>query len=65
MKGSKLIGKRVIITDRDSIYFDEWGIIADFDGEVYYIKIANGNDGMPVFDRNQFKVSRKAGFKYV
>ena len=58
---SNLIGRKVYITDKESIYFGEWGIIADFDGEVYYIKIANGNDGMPVFDRNQFKVPRKDG----
>lgn len=61
---SKLIGKRAIITDPESIYFDEWGIIADYDGEVYYIKIANGNDTMPIFDRDQFKVPRKDDFKW-
>lgn len=56
---SKLIGKRAIITDTESIYCGEWGIIANYDGDVYHIKIANGNDTMPVFDRNQFKVPRK------
>lgn len=61
---SKLIGKRAIITDPDSIYFNEWGIIADYDGEVYYIKIANGNDTLPIFDRDQFKVPRKDDFKW-
>jgi len=58
MNGTKLIGKRVVITDRESIYFREWGIIAHFDGELYHIKIANGNDGTPAFDRDQFRVRR-------
>lgn len=55
---SKLIGKRAYITDRESIYFDEWGIIDYFDGECYHIKIANGGGSVPVFDRDQFKVPR-------
>lgn len=61
---SKLIGKRAIITDPESIYFGEWGIIADYDGDVYYVKIANGNDAQPIFDRDQFKVPRKDDFKW-
>ena len=61
---SKLIGRRVYITDPESIYFGEWGIIADYDGEVYYIKIANGNDAQPIFDRDQFRVPRSKGMRY-
>ena len=57
---SKLIGKVAYITDTESIYFGEWGTIVDFDGEVYYIAIANGNDAQPIFDRDQFKVPRKS-----
>lgn len=56
---SKLIGKRAIITDPESMYCGEWGIIDHYDGDVYHIKIANGSDSVPVFDRNQFKVPRK------
>lgn len=58
---SKLIGKRVYITDHESIYCGEWGIVDDFDGDVYYIRIANGSIdrySVPVFDRDQFKVPR-------
>lgn len=55
---SKLIGRKVYITDPDSIYFGEWGIIAHYDGEVYYVRIADGKDSMPIFDRDQFKVPR-------
>ena len=55
---SKLIGKKVYITDRESIYFDEWGIVDYFDGDCYHIKIANGSNSVPIFDRNQFKVPR-------
>ncbi len=57
---SKLIGKVAYITDKDSIYCGEWGTIADFDGDVYYIKIANGGESIPVFDRDQFKVPRRS-----
>ena len=58
---SKLIGKRAIITDPESIYHGEWGIIDHFDGECYHIKIANGSDSVPMFDRNQFRIPRKGG----
>lgn len=56
---SKLIGKMALITDSESIYFEEWGIIDAFDGEVYYIRIAGGNGATPIFDRDQFRVPRK------
>lgn len=58
MKSSNLIGKRVYITDRESIYFDEWGIVKHFDGELYFVAIANDKHNTPVFDRNQFRVPR-------
>lgn len=63
---SKLIGKRVYVTDRESIYFGEWGIVDYFDGECYGIRIADGSAekySVPIFNRNQFKVPRikKAG----
>lgn len=56
---SKLIGKTVYITDPESIYYGEWGIVDSFDGDVYYIRIANGYDSIPIFDRDQFKVPRE------
>lgn len=55
---SRLIGKRAYIIDKDSVYYGEWGIISHFDGECYHIKIANGNNGMPVFDRDQIRIPR-------
>lgn len=55
---SKLIGKKAYITDTESIYFGEWGTVVDFDGDVYYIAIADGKDSLPIFDRDQFKVPR-------
>lgn len=58
---SKLIGRKVYITDPESIYFGEWGTVVDFDGDVYYIAIADGKTSLPVFDRDQFKVPRKKG----
>lgn len=55
---SKLIGKKVYITDTESIYFGEWGTVVDFDGEVYYVAIADGKTSLPIFDRDQFRVPR-------
>ena len=59
MKRSKLIGKRAVITDRDSIYYGEWGTIVEYDGTVYYIAIANDHSSIPVFMRYAFKVRRE------
>lgn len=56
---SKLVGKRVYIIDKESIYYGEWGIVAHYDGDSYHIRIANGSDSVPVFDRKQFMVPRK------
>ena len=56
---SKLIGKRVYITDTESIYHGEWGVVDCFDGGVYYVKIANGSNAVPIFDRDQFRVPRE------
>lgn len=58
---TKLIGKKAFITDKESVYFGEWGIIDHFDGECYHIKIAEGSDSVPVFDRDQFRVRRTKG----
>ena len=55
---SKMIGKIATITDPESIYYGEWGTIADYDGEVYYIHIADDRHSAPIFDRNQFRVRR-------
>lgn len=56
---SKLIGRIAYIKDVQSIYYGEWGTIVDYDGEVYFIAIANDYSSLPVFDRDQFKVPRK------
>ncbi len=55
---SKLIGKFAYITDKDSIYFQEWGEIMDYADGVYYIAIAQG-ESQVIFDREQFKVQRR------
>ena len=59
MKKSNLVGKMAFITDCESMYHGEWGIISGFDGEYYYIRIANGADCEPVFSRTQFRVPRE------
>jgi len=57
-KLDKNIGKVAFITNKDSIYFGEWGIIKNFDGDYYYIAIANGIDSIPIFERKQYTVVR-------
>jgi len=50
-----VVGDKVIITDKDSIYYKEWGRIIKFDVDYFHIAIADGNDSLSVFDRDQFK----------
>ena len=56
---SKMIGKKVYIIDKNSFYYNEWGIIKYYDGEYYHIAIANGEDILPIFKRNEFKVKKQ------
>lgn len=55
---SKLIGKKVYITDKLSQYYNEWGIIKAYGGEYYHVAIANGTDSLPIFSRDQFRVAK-------
>lgn len=57
---SPLIGKEVTIINKESIYYHEWGIIKDYDGEFYYIAIANGEDSLPIFDRKEFRLNKSS-----
>ena len=54
----KLIGKRVVIKNKDSIYYGEWGIVKYFDGECYHIAIADDRKNLVIFDRDEFIVRR-------
>lgn len=56
---SNLIGKKAYIINKDSWYFGEWGTIVDFDGDSYYIAIADGKDSIPCFDRSEFRIRRE------
>jgi hypothetical protein len=53
-----MIGKKCYITDKESIYYGEWGIIRDFDGEYYHVAIADGGNSYPVFTRNEIRIPR-------
>lgn len=59
--GTKLEGRKAYITNRDCIYYGEWGIIEAYIDGLYYIRIANGGDSVPVFARNEFLVKRERG----
>lgn len=54
-----IINKIVYITDKESIYFGEWGrvLAATEDGE-FYVAIADGTDTLPIFNRKQFKIKK-------
>jgi hypothetical protein len=58
----KLVGKRVDIVDKDSIWCGHWGFIKMYNGDVYHVNggsISIAEEGLtPVFDREQFKVRR-------
>ena len=55
---SSLIGKKVTITDELSIHYGDWGVIVDFDGDYYYVAMFGDESDVPVFLRDEFKVSR-------
>lgn len=55
---TKLIGKRVTITDKESVWSDGWGIIQGFDGEQYSVAMYGDNACMPIFKRSEFRVHR-------
>ncbi|HBY21381.1 MAG TPA: hypothetical protein DEG71_10330 [Clostridiales bacterium] len=59
---NKLVGRKVYITDKESIYYNHWGIIINFDGDYYHISggsISDSSNNLtPVFDRKQFIVKR-------
>ena len=54
-----MLGKVAYVTDKESIYCGEWGIIEYYDGECYHLKIANGSGAMPMFNRDQLWVPRQ------
>ena len=52
------IGKKVIITNKESFYYGEWGIIKYYDGFMFAIAIANDKNSFPVFYRDEFRIPR-------
>lgn len=60
MKQDNLIGREATI--KTGWMKGEWGIIKYFDGDLYHIAMWNGDSCM-VFERSEFKVSRKEGRK--
>lgn len=58
--GNDLVGKKVTIKCKESMYNGAWGVIKHFDGEYYHIAMWNGNEELLVFERNEFKVERQA-----
>lgn len=55
-------GYIIFVTDKESPFVGEWGIIKKFDGEYYHVAIANDTSAMPVFRRNEFKIPRNQDY---
>ena len=61
---SKLVGKIVVIKDKESWMYDQWGIIVHYDGEHYhFVPYCNTleltkNESSFAFKRSEFKVRR-------
>jgi len=60
---TKLIGKKVIITTKGSMEYDQWGIVKFFDGDSYHIAIANSSSITQIFDRDEFRVPRNQKYQ--
>ena len=60
MTGTKLIGKKVFITAKDSWACGEWGIVRDYYDGYYYIAIANDQNTTLIFTRSEIKIPREA-----
>jgi hypothetical protein len=58
MKSENIINKKITITDKDSIYYQDWAIVKHFDGESFHVAIANDENMLVIFDRDQFKVDK-------
>ncbi len=54
-----MIGRRVYIKNRDSIYFNDWGIVVDYDGKYYHVAIFNDKNCTVIFERNELHIPRK------
>lgn len=54
----KHIGKKCYITDKDSIYYGEWGIIRHYDGQYFHVAIANDSETLVIFTRSEIRIPR-------
>jgi len=50
--GEKLIGSVVYVKPM----YNEWGVVVDYDGDVYHIAMWNDRSSVPIFDRKDFTV---------
>jgi hypothetical protein len=55
---TKLVEKEAKITNKDSWWFEQYGIIKGFDGEYYHIAMTGNDDCVCTFERSEFKVRR-------
>ncbi|ATF13647.1 hypothetical protein A616_17165 [Brevibacillus brevis X23] len=60
MNPEKMIGKLIVIKDKESHYHGHWGYIQLWDGDVYHISggsiSSSFGEVTPIFSRDQFKI---------
>lgn len=54
-----MIGRMVYIKDKESIYFNYWGIVIAYDGECYHVAMMNDETNVAAFERKQLHIPRK------
>ena len=57
-KESKLIGKKVYISDEHGRHMGDWGLVIGYDGEYYHIAFAGDSNNTLVFKRNEIRVAK-------
>lgn len=56
--GKKLIKKYALIVNEKSEYYNDWGIIQNYEGDYYYIAL-NGKAIIKWFKRDEFRIPEK------
>lgn len=59
MSSTDLLGKKVIITNKEHTDYQNWEIIKAYDGEYFHVAMNNDDRACLVFARDEFKVKRK------
>lgn len=61
---SKLIGKYAYITDKNSVHYQDWGEVIDFNNGVYHLIMNTDKETVVTFNRDQFKIPERQWLRY-